>query len=240
MVTAAKLNTNCDESKRTSGKTRLRVNQPIMCIDGMFFVCQYKGEYVLPLYETNISLLIDAMEIEKKFKDNRENFEILFPSRNEKDDEWQIKLQKRMNFRNRISSDSSAVSNYNNNVITTNQNIIDPALTSIVLPLLSKKQQKHCDRKYETKNENCKYDKLLKSAEEYCIDYINTENIKNSCELQSILEVLCKYRQYAIIFALKIDNQNEITLTYQFLKSFKNNYMIAPVNRDYCMIMKAF
>jgi len=235
-------------------------NQPIMCLNGLFFACQYKNDHIFPSHETSIDALIEfvsAKLLESKSKEEKtsmitrslsvdedptpkslieDEHVLLSLNRSRSQTVMFTKNSERKNsIRRRLFSDPSQ------NGPIANQNVIDPNLTSFLIPLTRKT--------YNDSNDNLLHDidstvstkhtKQIEWAERYCNDYINTENLSNISELYIILNVLKKCNT-AIILSLKLNLKNEISLTYQFLKSFKNNYMIAPVNKDYCMIMKAF
>lgn len=73
----------------------------------------------------------------------------------------------------------------------------------------------------------------------HCSDYINTETVTNCTDLKSLLDVLMKVTTAALV-TLKIVNENEITVTYQFMEQFKRNYMFIKISPGYAMLMKAF
>ena len=122
--------------------------------------------------------------------------------------------------------------------------IFDPSVTSFMIPLLKDNQKimqqssSTCFRKETNAIE--KTFQHMQWVKKYCNDYVNNENIKTLADLYIILQTMLK-KCLTILFSMKRSSiEDEIILSYQFLKKFRTNYMIAPLKKDYLMIMKIF
>ena len=148
----------------------------------------------------------------------------------------------RRNIRRRLFSDVTDKSK--ERIPKEEYHIFDPSVTSFMIPLL-KDNQKIVQQSSGScfRNETNAIEKAFQHIQwvkKYCNDYVNNENIKTLADLQIILHTMLK-KCLAILFTMKRSSkEDEIILSYQFFKKFKTNYMIAPLNKDYLMIMKTF
>lgn len=124
-------------------------------------------------------------------------------------------------------------------VLKEEQNVFDPSITSFIVPLLEQKaRSKNCRREKTNVVDNII--KHMQWAKLHCKDYVNSESIENSSDFQVLIETILK-NCWTVLFTIKYEaKDNEILLSYQFLKKFRSNYMIAPIDNEYMMIMKTF
>jgi len=70
-------------------------------------------------------------------------------------------------------------------------------------------------------------------------DYVNTETVRNCAQLHTLLNILLKMPS-ATLVTMKIESPSDISVTYQFMDKFKQDYMVVKINPGYAMLMKTF
>ena len=71
------------------------------------------------------------------------------------------------------------------------------------------------------------------------LDYVHTEKAANLADVETILDVMLSFT-IPIQLTFKVNSSTDISITYQFLPKFKEDYMILKINRNHCMVMRAF
>ena len=165
----------------------------------------------------------------------------------EKDDDIDLRFQDqsvlfcnsyiRRNARRRLFSGPDDKSR--KHVLKGEQNVFDPSITSFIVPLLEQKvKSKNCKREKTNVVDNII--KHMQWAKIHCKDYVKSENIENTSDFQVLIETILK-NCWTVLFTVKYEaKDNEFLLSYQFLKKFRSNYMIAPIDNEHMMIMKTF
>lgn len=93
--------------------------------------------------------------------------------------------------------------------------------------------------KHSNQQKEILYTEQLEWLERNFNDYVNTECVSTLAEVELLLESLIKSHT-CILVTIETNNKGELHVSYQFLNNFKNEYMIFPVKKDYCILMKTF
>lgn len=70
-------------------------------------------------------------------------------------------------------------------------------------------------------------------------DYIHTEQATNVSEVEIFVDVMLSSR-VPVQMTFKVNSPTDINITYQFLPTFKEEYMILNISKTHCMVMRAF
>ena len=95
----------------------------------------------------------------------------------------------------------------------------------------------HDDRKLSQKRRE-----LMKMMSWVCdegYDYIHSEQVKNLSEAEIFLDVMLS-STIPVQMTLKVNSPTDINITYQFLPTFKEEYMVLNISKTHCMVMRAF
>lgn len=95
----------------------------------------------------------------------------------------------------------------------------------------------HDDRKLSQKRRE-----LMKMMSWVCdegYDYIHSEQVKNLSEAEIFLDVMLS-SAVPVQMTLKVNSPTDINITYQFLPTFKEEYMVLNISKTHCMVMRAF
>ena len=94
-----------------------------------------------------------------------------------------------------------------------------------------------CDKKLQQRRKE-----LMKMMSWICdegYDYIHTEQAKNLTEVELYIDVMLSSSVPALM-TFKVNSPIDISVTYQFLPTFKEEYMILNISKTHCMVMRAF
>ena len=83
---------------------------------------------------------------------------------------------------------------------------------------------------------------LMKMAAWCCeegADYVNTETVQNVAEAEVLLDIMLA-SCVPVHLSFKVNSPSDITITYQFLHTFKHEYMVLKISKTHCMVMRAF
>jgi len=70
-------------------------------------------------------------------------------------------------------------------------------------------------------------------------DYIHNEKVKNLSETEVFIDVMLS-SAVPVQMTFKVDSPTDINITYQFLPTFKEEYMVLNISKTHCMVMRAF
>ncbi|XP_065669245.1 uncharacterized protein LOC100209369 isoform X1 [Hydra vulgaris] len=71
------------------------------------------------------------------------------------------------------------------------------------------------------------------------LDYVHTEKAESLVDVETILDVMLT-STIPIQVTFKVNSSIDISITYQFLPKFKDEYMVLKISRTHCMVMRAF
>lgn len=70
-------------------------------------------------------------------------------------------------------------------------------------------------------------------------EYIHSEKVKNLSETEVFIDVILS-SAVPVQMTFKVDSPTDINITYQFLPTFKEEYMVLNISKTHCMVMRAF
>ncbi|XP_057303524.1 uncharacterized protein LOC130640928 isoform X3 [Hydractinia symbiolongicarpus] len=233
---------------------QMAIDQPFICVDGYMLSCQYDGESCTPVFGIDIDQLLASV------KSDLENFNKMTPSicktPSKSDKIGLIKTSPRSRrpskplFQRQNSKDTTVRRNLFTDAEhfsgVSCQTLDQPIRNSFILPLKGRRTTSIDDEnvsdiseKNISKSRKAELSTQVKWVEEHGSDYINTETVSNCSELLMLLNILMKSTHAALV-TVKVNTTTEIAVTYQFMKKFKQDYMIVRINKGCCMLMKAF
>lgn len=70
-------------------------------------------------------------------------------------------------------------------------------------------------------------------------DYIHSEKVKNISEVEVFIDVMLS-ASVPVQMTFKVNSPTDINITYQFLNTFKDDFMVLTISKTHCMVMRAF
>ena len=70
-------------------------------------------------------------------------------------------------------------------------------------------------------------------------EYIHSEKVKNLSEAEVFIDVMLS-STIPVQMTFKVNTPTDINITYQFLPTFKEEYMVLNISKTHCMVMRAF
>lgn len=70
-------------------------------------------------------------------------------------------------------------------------------------------------------------------------DYIHSEKVKNISEVEVFIDVMLS-SSIPVQMTFKVNSPTDINITYQFLNTFKDDFMVLTISKTHCMVMRAF
>jgi len=212
---------------------------PIILVDGYTITCQYEDNKLIPKTTTSLNDVLtqvdDALHMRKT-----KNSKAIKSSPNNREHsksvtsfvEHLMEHSEERKRSNTVTSDleSSLESSQESYILPNNKskspNIYETALRGELT-------------KHSNQQKEILYTEQLEWLERNFNDYVNTECISTLAEVELLLESLIKSHT-CILVTIETNNKGKLHVSYQFLNNFKNEYMIFPVKKDYCILMKTF